>query len=680
MSNKEFNARHGVSVGSTPTVVIDSSGEILTNAATSTKLLNSRTFEISGDVVAPAVSFDGTANVNLVATIQANSVALGTDTTGNYLIDVSAGTGVSVSHTQSEGSTATISIGQAVGTSDNVTFNNLTLTGELRGPATFVIDPAAVGDNTGKVVIKGDLQIDGTTTTINSTTITVDDLVITLGGDTAPASDDTFDKGVEYRWYDTQARVGFFGFDRSTGKLTFIPQSTLSSGVYSGTKGEVDAYLDWANVLNKPTIDNTTYNQLAVTTTGGALLRLNSSSSTNDDIKLASGTNVTVAYTNDDTITISSVDTDTTYSVKVSTQTNGAGLDLDAGGSGSGTDTVKILGSGGTTVARTDADTITITTTSIGDGTLSTTTTSAGATGTDVSLELSGAYSANTSNNRTIKTVVGPALTALATLMSTAGPGFIRRTAVADTFSVDTSVYLTAESDTLQTVSGRGSTSNVTSISLTNASASLAVGTSTVNATSIPTIQINTTAQILGFANQFAITNNAYYNSGYKYTSIAPAAKYSVSSSGVQTFSFAASPAAIGDAITWTDYLTISAAGAVSIAKNISSPIYKQSQGSITGNTATTTLDFSQYGNFYITLSTNTALSFSNLASNIGSSGYIFLKQDTSGARTFTFPTEAKTPGGRTFTQNTTANSLSLITFYVVDASTVIVNYIADFK
>lgn len=113
---------------------------------------------------------------------------------------------------------------------------------------------------------------------------------------------------------------------------------------------------------------------------------------------------------------------------------------------------------------------------------------------------------------------------------------------------------------------------------------------------------------------------------------------------------------------------------------SISTQIYKQVQGSISASTATTDLNFNTYGNFYVTLSANTTFTFSNLATNIGSSGYIFLKQDGTGGRTFTLPATAKTPGGRTITQTTTANSLSLITFYVVDASTVIVNYIADFK
>ena len=39
--------------------------------------------------------------------------------------------------------------------------------GYLGGPANFVIDPAAIGDNTGTVQIKGNLQVDGTNTTIN---------------------------------------------------------------------------------------------------------------------------------------------------------------------------------------------------------------------------------------------------------------------------------------------------------------------------------------------------------------------------------------------------------------------------------------------------------------------------------------------------------------------------------
>ena len=63
-----------------------------------------------------------------------------------------------------------------ISTTGNLGGANLTLTGELRGPSTLIIDPAAVGDNTGTVEIKGNLTVQGTTTTINSTTVNVTNL------------------------------------------------------------------------------------------------------------------------------------------------------------------------------------------------------------------------------------------------------------------------------------------------------------------------------------------------------------------------------------------------------------------------------------------------------------------------------------------------------------------------
>jgi hypothetical protein len=97
-------------------------------------------------------------------------------------------------------------------------------------------------NGTGKVIINGTLQVDGTTITVNSTTVTVDDPIFTLGGDTAPASDDGKDRGIEFRWHNgTTDKVGFFGFDDSTGYLTFIPDATNTSEVFSGTQGDIQA-------------------------------------------------------------------------------------------------------------------------------------------------------------------------------------------------------------------------------------------------------------------------------------------------------------------------------------------------------------------------------------------------------------------------------------------------------
>lgn len=106
---------------------------------------------------------------------------------------------------------------------------------------------------TGDTTLNGSLTVNGTTTTVNSTTLTVDDVIVTLGGDTAPVADDNKDRGVEFRYHTgSAAKLGFFGFDDSTGKFTFIPDATNTSEVFSGTKGTVDAYLEWADVLNKP--------------------------------------------------------------------------------------------------------------------------------------------------------------------------------------------------------------------------------------------------------------------------------------------------------------------------------------------------------------------------------------------------------------------------------------------
>jgi hypothetical protein len=114
-------------------------GAITGTISTATKLQNARTFEITGDIVASPISFDGTGNVSLAATIQPNSVELGTNTTGDYIesisgtaneIDVTGGTG--------EGSTPIISFAPNPLIGGNVTIgndlqvnNNLNVTGNI---------------------------------------------------------------------------------------------------------------------------------------------------------------------------------------------------------------------------------------------------------------------------------------------------------------------------------------------------------------------------------------------------------------------------------------------------------------------------------------------------------------------------------------------------------------------
>jgi hypothetical protein len=57
---------------------------------------------------------------------------------------------------------------------------NIVTTGYLRGPSNFVIDPATHGNDTGTLTIAGDLVVNGTTTTVNSTEINLADNIINL--------------------------------------------------------------------------------------------------------------------------------------------------------------------------------------------------------------------------------------------------------------------------------------------------------------------------------------------------------------------------------------------------------------------------------------------------------------------------------------------------------------------
>ena len=87
---------------------------------------------------------------------------------------------------------------------------------------------------------------------------------------------------------------------------------------------------------------------------------------------------------------------------------------------------------------------------------------SAGSTNTTVTIGTGTGFNANSSGAVTYDLKVGPALTALAAIMTTAGAGFIRRGSSADTYTIDTNTYLTSytEVDTLSTVTSRGASTS----------------------------------------------------------------------------------------------------------------------------------------------------------------------------------------------------------------------------
>ena len=129
--------------------------------------VNDPTITLSGDVTGSA-TMTNLGNVTISTTVAANSVALGTDTTGNYVDNVTGGTGVTVTGTAGEGWEPAISIGQAVGTSDDVTFANISATGNI--------------------TVTGDLTVNGSTTTLNTATLDVEDKNITLNYSTGDSS------------------------------------------------------------------------------------------------------------------------------------------------------------------------------------------------------------------------------------------------------------------------------------------------------------------------------------------------------------------------------------------------------------------------------------------------------------------------------------------------------------
>ena len=182
----------------------------------------------SGDVL----RYNGTLWIN-------DPIDLLSDTVGNYVATV-AGTAnqISVSGSGVEGAAVTLSL-----------------------PSPMTVP--------GNLNVTGNLIVNGTTTTVNSTTVTIDDPIFTLGGDTAPTVDDNKDRGIEFRYHNgTAAKLGFFGFDDSTGKFTFVTDATNTSEVFSGTMGEVDAKVDWSNLINPANYVSSISSGTGVTVTG----------------------------------------------------------------------------------------------------------------------------------------------------------------------------------------------------------------------------------------------------------------------------------------------------------------------------------------------------------------------------------------------------------------------------
>ena len=81
----------------------------------------------------------------------------------------------------------------------------------------------------GNLTVGGNLVVNGTTTSVNSTNISLDDPVLVLADNTSTA--DGIDRGVRFKWHDGSAvKEGFFGFDIQSERFVFTKDEDFSGG------------------------------------------------------------------------------------------------------------------------------------------------------------------------------------------------------------------------------------------------------------------------------------------------------------------------------------------------------------------------------------------------------------------------------------------------------------------
>ena len=187
--------------------------------------------------------------------------------------------------------------GPSIAVTDGSTSSNISLGGTLTFAATSNETTVAQSGGTvtiglpNNVTIAGNLTVNGTTTTVNSTVVTVDDPVFTIGGDSAPGSDDDKDRGIEFRYHDgSSARIGFFGMDDTDKRFKYFSIASNSSEVFSGTLGDAEFTNVYGTLQTAAQANITSVGTLAsITVTGAGVF--------NGDVDLGNATSDTVTVT-----------------------------------------------------------------------------------------------------------------------------------------------------------------------------------------------------------------------------------------------------------------------------------------------------------------------------------------------------------------------------------------------
>ena len=310
------------------------------------------TITLGGDL-SGSVTITDLANATLTASIAADSVALGTDTTGNYVASVTSGSGISVSGSIAENS-AIVVTNDDKGSSQNI-FKNIAITGgetlvadtnddtvtltpstgislvaatstdtititntgvtQLTGTANEVTVSASTGSVTvglatnptvaGNLTVTGNLTVNGTSTVLNTETLAVEDNLIVLNSNVT--STPSTNAGIEVeRGTSTNASLYW---DESTDKW-YVNDSTTSKAI--------------------ALVGDATFNTFATFTDGSNNAEPDSSS---DTFTFSAGTGITVAINSgSDTLTVTNSGvtqlTGTTSQVVVSASTGSVTLSL----------------------------------------------------------------------------------------------------------------------------------------------------------------------------------------------------------------------------------------------------------------------------------------------------------------------------------------------------------------
>ena len=174
----------------------------------------------------------------------------GVVTSAGYKLNVGAGSGDVTTQFQ-QGGTTLFTVGIDDSDSEKFKIHSSTAladTSDFEITSAGVVSLASDLNVGGNTVLTGNLTVNGTTTTVNTATMGVVDPIIHLqtaadGG--ALGSDTNKDVGLVMQYHNgSAAKNAFLGWDDSAGKLTFVPDASLSSEVVSGSVGTIVANLE----------------------------------------------------------------------------------------------------------------------------------------------------------------------------------------------------------------------------------------------------------------------------------------------------------------------------------------------------------------------------------------------------------------------------------------------------